>query len=474
MLVEPPRPNTPPSPIPFSGLTIPASLALPQNLCSTILAEHQARSHAEALPVETSRLAQHLEALATQVEAGAHEGPLILLRFIIFDGLLFTLMPPLAQAGQLPSITLHDFEALLARILEAKTVLAQGVGLAHLEEHPYREYTLSQRELLLSTACLPESTRTAFIHSNAFHTLLRHPNLDTWLRESTSGHCMQTFLNTCTASVFAQDVLAHAPTIASLTPITWQLHSTLETKLHEAPEAYTQSLVWKEGPTVAKLVHERLKTAASKLYAWERTIEEALSSEEPPASFSELTQSWAQIMEVLLSCAQVLSQPTVRSTQHFPLTVNTPLYIRGHWNLSARLLSFKDFLRRCAFLNTKGPRLKERYEHGYVDYVGTQILLAEAVRVSAPEDASTSPRELKPHEYLEEKDLHAIWQQIAIAGGTRLERPGHAAFMEATILHGTPHFRLQDPMEGSARSLSFAALRKLFKPHAVVLFLEKA
>ena len=471
MLAETPRPKLKDLPIievsDFSHL--PSALALSK--------EVHARVHSDMLqafplfvprrvPLPTSIL-DALQGIASTLTEGHYRGSPDLLKQVVFDVNTLAFNPPCARddSQKVAVFASRTYLEILETLLREGSVEQSDLGYLH--THGYLDLSPPQRFFLLSLYALEKSVRIGFLGSENGLRLLKHPGLAHWLTHSPYIHFQQKSLNTCIATVFAQECLTHAPTLAALHPICKKLLKRLHILSNQAEDTHLQKPAWKGGPSVETLLKKRMDKAHSMLSSWNEELSNALRAPASRLNFDRIAAQGHLCLERILSCASIAA-PNWGKDPEALLTLNTPYIIQGKWHLSRTLLCIRQGWQRL--LGKQIPSLKERHNRGYVSYDGCRALLSYAIKLPAASEESylVFPAGQRPSE----EALTHLWEHVAHMGSARLERPGHAALLRACYQRKSPLFILDDPMEKKAQTLAFKALGDLFTSQEIILFLE--
>ena len=471
MLAETPRPKIKDLPkIEVSDFShLPPALALSK--------ETHARVHTEMLqafplfvpkraPLPSSIL-DALQRITSKLTKSCYRGNIDLLKQIIFDANTLAFNPPCAtdDSQKLAFFASRTYLDILETILKEGSV--EQSDLEYLHTHEYLELNTPQRFFLLSLYSLKKSVRTGFLGSDNGQKLLKHSGLAYWLTNSPYIHFQQTRLNTCIATVFSQECLTHAPTVAALYPICKKLLKRLHILLNQAEDTHLQKPAWKGGPSIESLLKKRLDKIQSMLGSWRDELSSALRTPASRLDFGKVAAGGHACLELILSCSNIAA-PNWGEDKETLLTLNTPYILPGKWQISRALLFIRQGWQRL--LGKKIPTLKERYHQGYVSYDGCKKLLNDTIKLPAAKEESylVFPAGKRPSE---EALLH-LWEHVAHMGSARLERPGHAALLRTHFHKKTPLFILDDPMAKNAQALSFKELGDLFTAQEIILFLE--
>lgn len=407
-----------------------------------------------------------LHEIAGKVTAGHYRDDIDLLKQIIFDANTLVLNPPCASHDSTKTVlfSIRTYKNILENILAQNTV--EQSDLEYLHTHRYRELNAPQRFFLLSLYVLPQTVRADFLKSNHGSQLLEHPELAYWLIHSPHIHFRQTRLNTCIATVFSQECLTHAPTLAALLPICKVLLKHIQLLVEEAPASLLEKLTWNGGPSIKIAYQERIQEITALLQTWERKLGQALSTPTNKLDLNALAADGHACLETLLSCASIAA-PHWGTDDEALFTINTPYIIPGQWHLSCILTCIHQGWQRLLKKNI--PSLKERYYKGYVSYDGCKTLLDKAIKLpGAHEDTIVFPANVRPSD----EALAQLWEDVTHMGSARLERPGHAALLRTHVRNKTRHFILHDPLKKHAQTLDFKALATLFGPQKIIVFIE--
>ena len=295
--------------------------------------------------------------------------------------------------------------------------------------------------------------------------LAAHPDFKIWQQACKKVHIQQHFLNTCIAAVFLQELIIHSPEFLSLHVLANNTHALLKNLVTKKQDHLLQMPAWPKGPTTEGLIKSRLEKAQKLLFKNESLFEDFILKKNilPLDSIYLLTKRWTHAMELLLSMAQLVDNHWGEDLDNL-VTINTPKYFKNHWHTSAIAIALTQLFK------THAPRLKQdRYYRGYIDYDACCALLSNFVDISAPTEAHTRTLKSFRKNPLEPE---YIWEQVRPQIGARIERPGHALYLQ-TIQLKQQEFLLHDPMAPKAIALNFTELKSFLKTANYEFFLNK-
>lgn len=381
MLAETPRPKIKDlSKIEVSNVShLPPALALSKEVHACVHTEML-----QAFPLFVPRRAplptnilDALQSIASKLTKDCYRGNIDLLKRVIFDANTLAFNPPCAtdDSQKVAFSASRTYLDIVETILKEDSV--EQSDLEYLNTHRYLELKAPQRFFLLSLYSLKRSVRTGFLGSDNGQRLLKHSGLAHCLTHSPYIHFQQTRLNTCIATVFSQECLTHAPTLAALYPICKKLLKRLHILSNQAEDSCLQKPTWKGGSSVESLLKTRLDKIESMLSSWRDELSNALKTPASRLDFGKVAAGGHACLELIFSCASIAAPNWDKDTEAL-LTINTPYILPGKWQLSRVLLCLKQGWQRL--LGKKIPTLKERYHRGYVSYDSCKALLSNAIK----------------------------------------------------------------------------------------------
>ncbi len=317
--------------------------------------------------------------------------------------------------------------------------------------------------------------------------VLEDPHLEKFLKHPFYPICQaideaylvpQSYMNSCIAAVFTEEVHLKTPHILSRILLGKLLHETLVLQISTLKESTPwiwKKDAWPKGPSIEELCAERMHCNEVAYQAIKESLKNLLSGLPDfdskkgfKKTYRKLQNQWASYFQNLLSLAH-LSDPEWGNDKDSFISINTPFFLTRQWGINQFRIHLSSLIQSLIPYN-KQPRLKEdRQEKGYISYSGCLNLLNPHLYLSAPEDKLAYHLRIDSHlqEALVNDKSHSflssLWESLKQNGGARVESRGHAYFLNIEHTHNTTlSFSLYDPLIPSLQKLSPHQITQLF------------
>lgn len=330
--------------------------------------------------------------------------------------------------------------------------------LAHFESQgitidTYATLSHGKKMLLFSLANIVPRARGEILSDPLFKKIQNSRHLIDWMLAS-SGSLEQTYITTCYAAAFGQDVISKIPTVVGLLLVGKYLGDGITTclecrgrarmRIYESQIAFP--VWWKKDPTKREYVTQRLTKIQGELEQIRQKAEKILQEEgegtpakEMQKRRRELTEQWNQNFQRLAAIANPDGD----------IVVLTKKPIKDQWALSAVLMFFVSLF---SFLvpgtATFGSRLRG---------VDLPAMHKDLEKVGGKLDITPLSKE----SVFAKKE--ALWEQLFSEGGAIFTGATHSNYLKAVVRGGKKVFLLGDPKESCYQILSFEKMDALIK-----------